>query len=101
MPPIIFTSAKNSVLATEYFRAKFFLSTSSQGAWEERKGGNPRTQCFLHLNVVMISNVQLQDSFLSIEDMRVKYIHILILKKIINFMQKILSCWSSSLLVVQ
>ena len=98
MPPIIFTSAKNSVLATEYFRAKFFLSTSSKGTWEGRKGENPHTQCFPHLNVVIISNVQLQDSL--IKDMRVKYIHILILKKIINFMQPILSCWSSSLLVV-
>ena len=42
-------------------------------------GGNERgkshTQCFPHLNVVIISNVQLQDSFLSIEVMRVKYIH--------------------------
>ena len=45
------------------------------------KGENPHIHCFPHLNVVIISNVQLQDSFLSIEDMHVKYNYLYINSK--------------------
>ena len=36
MSSIIFTSAKNSVLATEYFRAKFFLLLQEVHGKEEK-----------------------------------------------------------------